>query len=187
MTHLIVNDPNKEDYVQFHSLVTQQHIQAEFPHFQGRTIEASKKEIEYWVNNREEILPDFLRIIRLTNNGEAQKWDESNSQIVGFIANLKGGSIEQENSGFERLINFAISERFQGKGIMTQGLKMTMQWLKQLGLNISTAFVKPENVASCRVLEKCGFDRVRETPLGITYAKALNIDLMEYRSVFGID
>jgi RimJ/RimL family protein N-acetyltransferase len=183
---LVITDPILSDYKQYHELVTESHIQKEFHNFRRQRLEDTKKEIEYWVANQGNILPDFLRILKITEDSDVGFWDDSNSQIIGFIANLKSGSIEHMNSGFENLINFGIAEKFQGKGIMTSALNMTMTRLKELEFNISTAFVKPNNIGSARVLEKCGFDLVREMPLGNSYAKALHIDLENYKNAFGL-
>ena len=65
-------------------------------------------------------------------------------------------------------------------------MEMTMERLYQLEFNIVSAYVKPNNVGSERVLEKCGFDLVRDDIFGKTYVKALKIDLHDYRDAFGL-
>jgi RimJ/RimL family protein N-acetyltransferase len=184
---LVITDPISEDYIQYHDLVTQPHIQKEFHNFRGQKLSETKNEIDYWVKNHGETLPHFLRFLKLTNDSDAGYWDSSNSLIIGFIANLQAGPVEELHSGFSSLINFGISEKLQGQGIMTMALNMTMKRLLEMEFNISTAFVKPHNLASARVLEKCGYDIVRESPLGTSYAKALKINLDYYRESFGLD
>ena len=48
---LIFTDPIKSDAKQYHELITQKHIVQEFQNFQGQTINDTKKEIDYWVEN----------------------------------------------------------------------------------------------------------------------------------------
>jgi RimJ/RimL family protein N-acetyltransferase len=51
-------------------------------------------------------------------------------------------------------------------------------------INIASAFVKSNNIASKRVLEKNGFDLIRNTPMGMTYIKPLYIDINIYNKEF---
>lgn len=184
--HLVITDPISEDYIQYHTLVTQQHIQKEFINFRNQKLLETKEEIDYWVSNSGKTLPHFLRFLKLTNNSGADYWDSSNSNIIGFIANLPAGTTDCLHSGFNSLINFGISEEFQGKGIMTIALNMTISRLIEMEFNISTAFVKPHNIASSKVLVKCGYDIVRQSPLGTSYARALKIDLDFYKQSFNL-
>jgi RimJ/RimL family protein N-acetyltransferase len=183
---LLITDPISEDYLQYHDLITQPHIQKEFLNFRNQKLTETKEEIDYWVNNHGVTLPHFLRFLKLTNNSSAVSWNASNSNIIGFIANLQAGPIEELHSGFNSLINFGISEEFQGKGMMSIALNMTISRLIEMEFNISTAFVKPHNIASAKVLEKCGYDIVRQSPLGTSYARALKIDLDYYKQSFNL-
>ena len=65
-------------------------------------------------------------------------------------------------------------------------MEMTLERLYQLEYNIVSAYVKPDNIGSEKVLEKCGFDLVKHDFLGKTYVKALKIDMDDYRSAFGL-
>ena len=183
---LVITDPIASDYKQYHALVTEPHIKHEFHNFRGQQLIDTKNEIDYWVKNHGKTLPYFLRFLKITPDSDVGFWDETNSEIIGFIANLQAGPIEQRNSGFDTLINFGISKRFEGKGVMTVALNMTMERLYELEFNISTAFVKPANLASSRVLEKCGFVLVAENPFGKSYAKALKIDMNLFNSSFNL-
>lgn len=55
-------------------------------------------------------------------------------------------------------IGYAIEEQLQGKGFATEAVSAASAWgLRELGLPEVLGFVAPDNVASCRVLEKAGF------------------------------
>jgi len=57
-------------------------------------------------------------------------------------------------------IGYGISSEFQGQGYATEAVGAVMQWaFKQPGVLRITAETEPENTASIRVLEKCGFRR----------------------------
>lgn len=183
--HIILNDPIPDDYKAFHELISEPDVQKEFSNYQGQTIEETKQEINYWVNNKKEAFPSFLRMIKITYSENAEHW-ERNNKLIGFISIMPAGAIDFSRSGFKMLMNFAISKEFEGKGIMTAAMKMTLDRLYELQYNIVSALVKPGNYGSQKVLEKCGFDLIRDYPIGKTYVKALKIDMDDYRSAFGL-
>lgn len=183
---LVITDPISSDYKQFHELIIQSHIQEQFINFRNRNITDTKSEIDFWVANQNNLLPHFLRLLKVTEDPQASIWDERNSTIIGFISNVSSGGIEKIFSGFDTLINFGISKNFENKGVMTLALKMTLERLYDLELNICTAFILHENYASAAVLKKCGFDKVQESPIGSSYAKALKIELELYKSSFNL-
>lgn len=84
------------------------------------------------------------------------------------------------------LLNFGIGKKYEGKGIMTAALKITLDHLYQLEYNIVSAYVKPDNIGSEKVLEKCGFDLIHDDFYGKTYVKALKIDKDEYLNAFNL-
>lgn len=57
-------------------------------------------------------------------------------------------------------IGYSLDERFIGKGIATEIVnRLTHFGFEDLLLHRIEAYVSPENIGSCRVLEKAGYDR----------------------------
>lgn len=55
-------------------------------------------------------------------------------------------------------IGYGISEEYQGRGYATEAVKAVVEWaFRQSGITAVEAETDPENRASQRVLEKCGF------------------------------
>ncbi|MDN4620864.1 GNAT family protein [Paenibacillus sp. PsM32] len=55
-------------------------------------------------------------------------------------------------------IGYSMDSSFQGKGYMTGGVKLLLAYaFRSLGLHRVQAGILPHNIASRRVLEKCGF------------------------------
>jgi RimJ/RimL family protein N-acetyltransferase len=60
-------------------------------------------------------------------------------------------------------IGYAIAEAHQGRGLATEAVRAMAEWgTKGRGLPRVLAIVARDNVASCRVLEKAGFDLLEE-------------------------
>lgn len=184
--NLILTDPILADTNSFHNLISEPDIQRQFLNFRNRDLDETKREIETWVANRAKFFPLFLRMVKITEDESAQSWDDTNSELIGFISNVNAGQTDNLYSGFKVLMNYAIRKKFENKGIMTAALEMTLQRMYELNYNIASAFIKPGNNASERVLIKCGFDLVKDTPMGKSYVKALKIDLNKYNSEFGL-
>ena len=55
-------------------------------------------------------------------------------------------------------IGYGISEEYQNNGYATEAVKAILEWaFSHLEVNVVEAETDPENIASKRVLEKCGF------------------------------
>jgi RimJ/RimL family protein N-acetyltransferase len=80
-----------------------------------------KKEISDWVTYEDKMFPSVLRLIELDD------------KIIGFIANTPAGYDDELKSGFKMLINYAISEEFEGNGYMSKALKCSL--MKCIKLN----------------------------------------------------
>ena len=76
---------------------------------------------------------------------------EVDGEVAGFINSF-------ERNG-ERLVGYWLGSRFWGRGIATQALE---QLLKCDSFRPLLAHVAKHNIASIRVLEKCGFTICRE-------------------------
>jgi RimJ/RimL family protein N-acetyltransferase len=185
--NLILTNPQLHDIQSFHSLISEPKIQKEFISFRGTSIENVKNSLEFWINKKKELFPCTLRLIKLTKVEEGEFYDDTNSRLIGFVlineANILGDRLF---SGQKYLMNFAISEHYENNGFMTMALNMFSERLYENGYNVVSAFVKNNNPASVRILEKCGFYKVREVIEGSTYAKPLKIDLKAFKAGFKI-
>ena len=66
------------------------------------------------------------------------------------------GQYSARNSA--KLINYALSEAYWGKGYMTEAVRRVVKYaFEEMGTEVLTAFHFPDNMRSKRVLEKCGF------------------------------
>jgi RimJ/RimL family protein N-acetyltransferase len=63
---------------------------------------------------------------------------------------------EPENSGHLRL-GYMLAESAWGKGFASELVAGFVEWCRQHNIKTVTGGVEPDNVASRRVLEKCGF------------------------------
>jgi RimJ/RimL family protein N-acetyltransferase len=79
---------------------------------------------------------------------------ELKEEVVGVI-----GMVENE-AGIE--IGYWVGRRHWGRGYATTALSLLISILRQRGIAQVYADVFPENPASARVLEKCGFERLGE-------------------------
>ena len=62
-------------------------------------------------------------------------------------------------------VAYYIDRRYWGRGLASELVRESLAHaFDDLGLPEVHAFAKPENVASLRVLERCGFERVRFVP-----------------------
>ena len=88
-------------------------------------------------------------------------------QTILFNGAVAGNIVSWEQSG-EREVGYWIGREFWGKGIATRALS---EFLNQVRTRPLYAHVAKHNIASFRVLEKCGFKilrEVRELVLGET-------------------
>ena len=166
--------PQLFDFKEYHSLIIQSDWQNEFINMKGQSIIETKKEISDWVLKKNELFPSILRFIKY------------NDKLIGFIANTPAGYDDELKSGFKMLLNYAISKEYESRGVMSTALNLFLQEMYDFEFNIVSAFVKPGNIGSERVLEKNGFDLVRDHGLGKSYVKALKIDMTKYKQAFGL-
>ncbi len=55
-------------------------------------------------------------------------------------------------------VGYGINDEFQGKGYATEAVKLALEWaFGHLGVMAVEAETDPDNIASQKVLEKCGF------------------------------
>jgi len=85
--------------------------------------------------------------------------DESNIlKTILYNDQVAGNIVSWEHSG-EREIGYWLGREFWGKGIATRALAL---FLQQVTTRPLFAYVAKHNLASIRVLEKCGFTIMRE-------------------------
>ncbi len=74
-------------------------------------------------------------------------------KTILFDGQVAGNIVSWEQSG-ERLVSYWIGKQYWGKGIATKALSQFLGFVKTRPLY---AHVAKDNIASIRVLEKCGF------------------------------
>ena len=62
---------------------------------------------------------------------------------------------------------------YRGKGITTKLQKMELELAKQLGFDYIISMAHPDNIGSCKTLEKVGLEFVRETRLSNGFLRKL--------------
>ena len=80
---------------------------------------------------------------------------KESGKVIGTV-NIK----PDNNRGkyYAKLLSFALSADFWGKGYMTEAVKCVVKYVfEEMGVDILTAFHYPHNMRSKRVIEKCGF------------------------------
>ena len=82
-------------------------------------------------------------------------------QVIGTIT-LAG--VEQDFFQNGRL-GYSVDQQWCNRGVITNHLQQVMQFaFSKLGLHRLEASVMPENLASRRVMEKCGFEKIGHAP-----------------------
>ena len=79
-------------------------------------------------------------------------------KAIVYDGQVAGNIVSWEHEG-EQEVGYWIGREYWGRGIASAALK---QFLEQVGIRPLYAFVVKHNIASRRVLEKCGFVLYRE-------------------------
>lgn len=97
--------------------------------------------------------------------------DKETGSLIGHVGlSAARGSVE---------IGYAIAERLHGRGLATEAVIAASEWaLGELALPEVLGIVEAANVASCRVLEKAGFVRLRDE---VKHVEARTIPIVVYR------
>ncbi len=165
--------PRISHHKDYYELTLQPKWQKEFLNMRTQNADDVEKEISNWVSFEDSMFPSVLRLI------------EFDDKIIGFIANTPAGYDDELKSEFKMLINYAISEEYEGKGFMSKVLSMFINEMYEIEFNIMSAFVKPGNISSEKVLINNSFDLVRDNIMGKSFVKALKINLDDYKNTFG--
>ena len=84
--------------------------------------------------------------------------DKNILKTILYGDQVAGNIVSWEHDG-EREVGYWLGRAFWGKGIATQALAL---FLQQVTMRPLVAYVAKHNLASIRVLEKCGFTIARE-------------------------
>ena len=74
---------------------------------------------------------------------------------------------------------FLVIKEYRGKGIMTKLSKMQYDLAKTLGFDYIVATAHPENIASCKVLEKLGMKLYDTITTSNNYLRNLYVETLE--------
>jgi RimJ/RimL family protein N-acetyltransferase len=85
--------------------------------------------------------------------------DSNNILKTILYGDQVAGNIVSWEHNVEREVGYWLGREFWGKGIATQGLTL---FLQQVTARPLYAYVAQRNLASIRVLERCGFEKTRE-------------------------
>ena len=81
---------------------------------------------------------------------------KENRKVIGMIKIYPDNNHGRYHA---MMINYALSSAYWGQGYMTETVSRVMQYaFEELNIDLLTVFHYPQNVASRRVIEKCGFD-----------------------------
>lgn len=104
--------------------------------------------------NRQETL-EILRTLFIGQPGMFGIVWRENGQMIGEIGLTADPKREYPAA---QMLGYAIREEFWGQGIVTEAARAVVAYgFRQLGLLLISAYCYPENHASRRILEKCGF------------------------------
>ena len=86
---------------------------------------------------------------------------KSQPQIIGW----GGLNVDPEESGWGIEVAYFFHPDFWGNGYATELVKASLEYgIRDLGLDVINAYSHKENIASIRVLEKCGFKFCKYIP-----------------------
>ena len=102
----------------------------------------------------------FKRICEMSNSGKYYLFGiylKENGELLGIIN-------DTERNEFESVeIGYALLPRYHNKGYATEAFCALIQYLKGLGYKRVEAGAFEENLASIRVMEKCGMTKMGRT------------------------
>jgi RimJ/RimL family protein N-acetyltransferase len=103
--------------------------------------------------------------------------DPANRTQTIVVDGEVAGNVVSWDLGHERAIGYWIGEAFWGRGVATEALRAFLAEHERT--RPISAYVATENLGSMRVLEKCGFRRVR----GLLTVGADGVEELLYRLV----
>lgn len=99
----------------------------------------------------EELFEKLMNFSRSDNHFEYGVY--FNNTLIGFVndCEIKGSMIE---------IGYVITPEYQGRGFATETLQICIDELFRMGFEHIKAGFFEENIASCRVMQKCGMHKI---------------------------
>ncbi len=108
------------------------------------------------VTNYEEALEHIRMIDEKIENNTGINWAirfKDNPKLLGII-----GFYRMQPENYRAEIGYMLSPHFHGKGIVPEAVKSLLQYgFEDLKFHSIEAVIDPENYASEKVLQKCGF------------------------------
>lgn len=108
------------------------------------------------VKNDEEALAHIALLDENINNNTGINWGitiKGDPKLLGII-----GFYRMQPENYRSEIGYMLLPEFHGKGIVPEAVKRLIEYgFKDLKLHSIEAVIAPENIASEKVLQKCGF------------------------------
>lgn len=108
------------------------------------------------VKNNEEALAHIALLDENINNNTGINWGitiKGDPKLLGII-----GFYRMQPENYRSEIGYMLLPEFHGKGIVPEAVKRLIEYgFKDLKLHSIEAVIAPENIASEKVLQKCGF------------------------------
>ena len=146
---LVVREFTLQDVDELHSICSQPYILKWMPDWEI-TVEERKRWIGWIQYNYPIATKNAARIMLAVTL-------KSGGQLIG-MAGI--GNKEDVNNEIE--IAYFISEEYSNKGYMSEASKALIEWaFTNLQLDYLMAIVEPDNIPSQRVVEKCGFTKIK--------------------------
>ncbi len=120
----------------------------------------------------------FNALIKHWNDHGFGLWaaiEQSSAEFIGFC----GLQFLEKTPEIE--VGYRLARRFWGMGFATEAARASLRYgFEELGLDRIVAVVQPENIASCRVVEKIGLRYVKDARFYQTDVKYYAITREEY-------
>lgn len=157
-------------------------IISEFNQFNFDSLKHAEEYLQHRIENNS--TKDFLKIVRIALAEDIDVYNADNSITIGFIS-MNWSSIGEEIAlkGLQNHISFAMIKKYRSRGLMTKAMNMLLDAMLIDKYNMVPSITK-NNIASERVLIKCGFQKIKSTPLGNIFIKRLHMNEQQFNSVF---
>lgn len=138
----ILREQTADDANDFFNYYTNPEVNKYIVSFIPKTVEEAKTELNYWMNIFKYNDGIYFGIARKDNN-----------QLIGSVG------ISGVNRSHNRIeASYDLAKDYWNKGVMTKALKEVLKYgFETLSINRIEAYAMPGNIASIKVLQKCGF------------------------------
>lgn len=160
---LIIREFKSDDLQTLYSLSQEQSMRDFLPDQVYETIDKAEETLDFlmskYSNDLSKIGYPYVLALALKDTDE----------LIGHVG------LSKIQEGVE--IGYAIAESYQRKGFATEAVTAFTDWAKTiLSLDAIYAVVKSKNIGSCRILEKTGFEFIKEEDresFGVMYKQKL--------------